>query len=52
MFVFMSIKFASVNKFTFPLPQNRYFQKSCAIEVVAVRTNMKVILPILHFRNP
>ena len=36
----------------FPLPQNLYFQKSCAIEEVAVRPNMMVDLPILHFRNP
>ena len=51
-FVFMSIKFASVKKFTFPLPQNRYFQKSCAIEEVAVPPNMMADLPMLHFRNP
>ena len=36
----------------FPLPQNRYFKKSCAIEEVAVRPNMMADLPILHFRNP
>ena len=48
----MSIKFASVKKFTFPPTPNRYFQKSGAIEEVAVRSNMMVELPILHFRNP
>ena len=32
--------------------QNRYFQKLCAIEEVAVRPNMTADLPILHFRNP
>ena len=36
----------------FSLPQNRYFQKSCAIEVVAVRPNMMADLTILHFHNP
>ena len=35
-----------------PLPQNRYFQKPCAIEEVAVRPNMMADLPILHFLNP
>ena len=34
------------------LPQNRYFQKLCAIQEVAVRPNMMADLPILHFRNP
>ena len=51
-FVFISIKFTSAKKFTFPLPPNRYFEKSCAIEEVAVRPNMMADLPILHFRNP
>ena len=36
----------------FPLPQNRYFQKSCAIEEVSVRPNRMADLPMLHFRNP
>ena len=36
----------------FPLPQNRYFQKSCAVVEVAVRPNMMEDLLILHFRNP
>ena len=29
-----------------PYPKNRYFQKSCAIEEVAVRPNMMADLPI------
>ena len=40
----MSIKFASVKKFIFPLPQNRYFKKSCAIEEVAFHEGQLFII--------
>ena len=51
-YLFKSQKAFRMSTLHFPLPQNRYFQKSCAIEEVAVRPNMMADLPILHFRNP
>ena len=35
-----------------PYPKIVIFQKSCAIEEVAVAPNMMADLPMLHFRNP
>ena len=43
--VFMSKTFAS----TFPLPQSRYFYKSCVIEEVIVRPSMIADLSVFAF---